>query len=192
VSEPLILPTGRPQIARGLSEISLVRDRLRRDLRALTLFLLPRLQNYQEDLGWIEVQTGLASDDIRELRRAFLRLGWWRMDSTGRAQVTEPRLGLGDGEPQSLTLPELFTLLPQVLGRLSESGPCWYTSQTVATNRRLKSRFYTEINNALERLLSDSEKEPADTLISWVHAGLDLRPDTDESQTEVNASEEPR
>jgi hypothetical protein len=159
------------------SESVILSDRLletlRKDLRALLLFLLPHLCTFKDDLDWMKAATGMGLDEVEELRRWFLKEKAWVREHDGSIRLPLNSVGLGRMGSKTLSLPELFTMLPQILDCLSEEAPCWYEVRTVATTQALKTQFLSEIGVAINKFLRSSEEAQAETIVTWAHISLD-------------------
>ena len=155
--------------ARALS----VREKLRKDLRALVFYTSPLTEAFADDPQWLAATHGMTVDRAIELRQQLFDSGLWVRDDSGKVRPRKSVTGLGASGSEDLTLPEFMTLVTQILCRVTEDGPCAAECYTIATSQELKSEFLSQIHLALRNLLERSKAAKGETVISWAHVYVD-------------------
>ena len=150
-----------------------VRDRLRKDLRFLTFYMSPLMENFENDVQWLADLHRMPVLQAKADRDELLRAGFWVSTPDGGIRTNTAKTGLGPGGAEDLTMSQFLTLISQILSRLSETGPCWMACHTVVTSRELKNEFLSQVSLSLDQFLKKSVNAPGETVLSWTHVSLD-------------------
>ena len=157
-----VAPNLHPELKRQLVKL------IKMDLRFRQFYLSPDIKSKSTSLSEISVRLGYTEAEGREFKQDLLKTGLWIQGADGKLRVRDGFLDLGEFSTQ-----EHMVSAMNVLAQLSDDGPCWFESLSIATNLELKKDFYRKINSAFKELVEKSAQANCDRIISWSHEVVD-------------------
>lgn len=161
----------RPSKAKPSIE-AVVKDKLRQDLRFLTFFISPNMNNFQENPNWFRETMRLTPEESAQMTDDLIACGLWVRDITGRIRTRHSIAKLSENGGE-MTFPEFLMMASQILNCVSSKGNySWGEAYTVVTSNEAKTEFLKTVNDALKKFLERSKSAPGETTFSWSHVAL--------------------
>ncbi|HPI40729.1 MAG TPA: DUF4423 domain-containing protein [Pseudobdellovibrionaceae bacterium] len=135
--------------------------------------LLPKLEQFDQDPRWMAKQIGISVEVALDWQDLLISCGLWKKNDSGKVFRTEEHIDYYENGTTG-TMPDFLSTMATLSSKLTESGPCSYEYEILATSGDVLKDFVREIREVENRFLKRSLTANCDRIVGWSRAVVDI------------------